>query len=227
MTEGKKCLTVGVRLGAPASNGYHFCGADQYVFGVCAEDTCLTPTLVRPLALHTKQAKCLTSAVSDGNIISPILSTLSDTDRKQRLAERLITEPTSPNSPDSTTEYHLEEPAADTFVYSGAVIGVVCDLSNNSLQFYLNDNPLRVTSRAEARYDLSIIPSYLRTVSGVGDIFCMPVPAAPSSTGKGEELVLRTAMPYFAYNGCDISVQFDNNWQPPPPPLPPPPPASD
>ncbi len=131
---------------------------------------------------------------------------------------------------EATIDLHLDVPTADTFAYVGAVIGVEYDTvpvsgqtttagagtgtGTRVIRFYLNDKPLRVTSRVERRYK-ALGPST------VGDIYAMPIrPNATSPfppVGDGDAVDTSTVVPYFA-SFVNVSVQLDNSWRPPPPP---------
>ncbi len=237
---GRLCLTVGVRFASPPVSGdEYYCAADPHVFGVTCEDTnddtgpidktSTGTAIVGPRSLSRDAMGCVISAVHSNNVVSPILSTLSDEDRAQRVIERFkawSTPPVTRGRLSKPEHFHLEVPESDTFAYSGAVIGVVCDCDGPTpqLRFYLNDKLLRVTSRSEYGSKLSALPKQSLDLT-VGDVYSMPITipasiitnASATGTGPGRgDGGAYMLVPYFAAYACGVSAQFDNSWRPPP-----------
>ncbi len=212
-----RCITVGVvhRPSAKQDKSSMVegctgaaCGADPTVYGVCSEDTpkpmspiedvpnSAHPEVKRPSRLSCLAAlKIFTSAVHGGQIISPILSTLADDNRRGRFHDLV-----SNRSESDTAMYHLEVPECDGFAMSGSVIGVACDIEKNSLRFYLNDKPMRATRRYENAYRTP------DSVPSPGSVYSLPVSTAHP---------LSDCHPYIAVYAATVTAQFVLDWQPP------------
>ncbi len=87
----------------------------------------------------------------------------------------------------------------------GSVVGVVCDLSDNSLRWYLNDKILRVTN------------SSLGATDRVDDNCKIGEPFVwyPRVQNEGKVMDLSTFYSYVASFGKAVSIEMANDWIPP------------
>ncbi len=92
-----------------------------------------------------------------------------------------------------------------------AVIGIACDLESNSMWFYLNDQPLRVTA---LRYMGRKRKPMADAGIAVGEPFVWKL--------NQEEVRLSECYPYLCVTDAALKAEFIE-WIPPPPPPPPPP----
>ncbi len=215
------------------------CGADQSVYGICSEssprfvstthvkpqarsaakaatsDTDLPVPIIDNKSLHLSFAghELNTSAVHNRAVVSPLLSTLLESERASGESEaRAAMEKLEKQQKDELpipilfpSGWKYDDPQSDGFAVNGAVVGVAADLLTNTLRFYLNDKPLRVTARPELIYNPRAVPASRFVVSAVGEPYTMHVPELARFT------------PYIACSQAVVRAEFDPRWRPPPP----------
>ncbi len=106
---------------------------------------------------------------------------------------------------------------------TGTTVGVVCDLSRNSIVWYVDDQIVRSTQIVLPSNLQSKVAERIDSKAGGGEAFVWH----PVNYETAQPVNVSNLFPYICTFGAPVIVKMANSWIPPPlPPPPPPPPAT-